>query len=378
MLSHNLKKAISLCAAVASVLFLSACTSATSSTPPSSLSTVSSAVSEANSWRMTQQSTVRKKSYEKVSAYQDFLALASPCGIIPGLKEGLVPQGMDFSESDGRLYISGYYIADLPSALVVLDSADNTFIAEYNLYNPDGSPFVSHVGGVAVTDTTLYVSAALDNDGSYSIAAIPLSELAKEGSHDLVVQQKITVPVSPSFLNYSQGILWLGNFYHPSQEYGLPTLLNQTTTSADGDYGCYILGYRLDASQALPKASDAAYPIPDFILAAPDRIQGMTMADDQTVWLSQSYGRKSDATLLAYDVALTEAPDTTLELGGKSIPAFVLDSSRKKAELTAMPMTEALASGLDGHIWVLFESGATKYSDGKNRTDCVWSLNPQQ
>ena len=43
-----------------------------------------------------------------------------------------------------------------------------------------------------------------------------------------------------------------------------------------------------------------------------------------------------------------------------------------------MPMTEALCTDPDGNVLVLFESGAMAYSDGKYRTDHVWSLNLSQ
>ena len=125
------------------------------------------------------------------------------------------------------------------------------------------------------------------------MAVFPLDQLHASGSHDVTVERTIPVPVSPSFLNYSRGILWMGNFCHPKADYNLSPELNFTTPSADGEYGCYIL-----------------------------------------------------------------------------------DSARQSEAMTVMPMTEALCLSPAG-VLVLFESGSSRYSDGKYRTDHVWEVKGQ-
>ncbi|MCI8423047.1 MAG: hypothetical protein HFF50_05905 [Lawsonibacter sp.] len=65
-----------------------------------------------------------------------------------------------------------------------------------------------------------------------------------------------------------------------------------------------------------------------------------------------------------------------MDVAGHSIPAYVLDSQRQVGNITAMPMTEGLCLSREGKILVLFESGSSRYSDGKYRTDHVWELTP--
>ena len=361
------------------LLLTAACSagSGSSSVPSAPSGNVSSAAEAEEGLRMTQTASVRKTTYEGKADFAEFLSVARADWIIPGLNESMIPQGMDYCEANGLVYISGYYTADtLPSTLVALDGESGEFVAEYYLYNADGTPFSSHVGGVAATETTLYVSAKLDSDGSYSIAALPLDQLPPEGSHQVTVEHTIPLPVSPSFLSACQGYLWVGNFYHPGADYGLSTGIHYTTASADGDYGCYILGYDLsggeDARLAVPEGGK--YALPDVVLAAPNKIQGMVLCADGTVTLSQSYGRKNNSALLRFDLSLKEQPDTTVNIAGQELPAYVLDSARARGSLTAMPMTEALADAPDGSILVLFESGASHYSNGRDRTDHVWRL----
>ena len=126
-----------------------------------------------------------------------------------------------------------------------MDTATGELTAEYILLNAGGTPFDGHVGGVAVSEDTLYVSGQKQN-GLYTICAIPLKDLPAEGSHEVKLEQTIPVPVSPSFLSCSHGYLWVGNFYHPGADYPLSDGMKYTTASADGeDYGCYIMGYDL-------------------------------------------------------------------------------------------------------------------------------------
>ena len=372
-------------AAATAVAVLTGCAAAAPSGSSNALSASSATITEDDgSLHMTQAGTVTSKTYEKKDTYAQFMACAAPFSTIPGLNQGMVPQGMGVCTANGRIYISGYFSEDakLPSAIVALDAKTGDFTAEYYLYNADGTAFTSHVGGVAVTDQTLYVSAKLDNDGSYSVAAIPLADLNETGSQKVTVQTVISVPVSPSFLNYSAGTLWVGNFYHPDKDYDLSPEINHTTATADGDYGCYIVGYDLSngGEEAFLAAAGGSYPTPDYILAAPDRIQGMTMLDNGIVVLSQSYGRKNDSNLLCYRLSLEDAPDTKTAVGSSGeVDTWVLDASRATKSVTAMPMTEAL-SAIPGEntCYVLFESGAMHYSDGKYRTDCLWKFTPDE
>ena len=110
---------------------------------------------------------------------------------------------------------------------------------------------------------------------------------------------------------------------------------------------------------------------------SPKRSQNVCARPGETVLLSQSYGRKNNSALLRYDLDLNQ-PDGSVPVGGSQVPAYILDSRVLREEITAMPMTEALATGPEGNVLVLFESGAMAYKDGKFRTDHVWSLKLSQ
>ena len=324
--------------------------------------------------RLTQESNVRKATYEDKDAYTDYLAIAEKLYIIPGLKQVLTPQGIAICPTTGRTYISAYSVDDVPSAVIVTEKDTNELVAEYYLYNADGTPFTSHVGGVALTDTHMYLSDTVDADGNYRIAAIPLAELPAEGAHNITVTETIVMAMSPSMLNYSNGYLWVGNFYYPKGKYELSPNMPFTTVANDGsEYGCYILGFDMSQGHSRLSSGDP-YPLPDVILTAPDRIQGITLTDTGKVVLSQSYGRANDSALLIYTLNPGEEPDLELTLNGQLIPAYLLDGNRLAQSINAIPMSEGLATTSDGKVLVLYESGAIRYEDGKHRTSYVWSM----
>lgn len=391
---YRKKAALAGVVAVLSAALLLASCGASSSVPASSAAASSepAAVSseaassepatEETGLTYTQNVMVVAEKYKEEAAFVDFLSKAEPTFLIPGLNQYTTPQGMDLCDETGILYISAYHMTDgKPSVIMAVDTASGEIVAEYNLYKAGGVAFDGHVGGIAVSEDTLYFSGQKNSNGDYTIVAIPLSELAAEGSHDITIEKTITVPVSPSFLNYSSGYLWVGNFYHPSVDsYQLSDGMLYTTTNADGEEcGCYIMGYDLSSGgEARMTVTDGdTYVQPDVVLVAPNKIQGAVIAND-TVTLSQSYGRKNNSHIYHYELSLAETLDTMVTVQGRDVPAYVLDSKRLLNDVEALPMTEALADAPDGSVYVLFESGSMHYVNGTFRTDRVWKINFEQ
>ena len=366
------RKAKALCAMGLAVLLLAGCGRTAAPAEPAA----SDVPDTAGTMIYSQTATVSAETYRDREEFGEYLDRAEPQFLIPGLAENLIPQGMDLCDATGILYISGYYSTKgNSSAIVAVDTATGKLVAEYRLKKPGDLPFDGHVGGVAVSDTTLYLSGTKDGQGCAAILAISLSSLPAEGSHEIVADHSIPVPVSPSFLSFSDGYLWVGNFYHPGADYGLSEGMDYTTPNAEGEeLGCYIMGYHMTGGdRGLAVAQGDSYAQPDVVLVAPNKIQGVVVQDG-TVTLSQSYGRKNNACLLRYSLNSSETPDTMVTVNGREVKAYLLDSARQTDAVTVMPMTEALADAPEGGIYVLFESGATHYANGTYRTDHVWKV----
>ena len=325
--------------------------------------------------RLSQSRTVYREIDREKAAYPEFFAKAEPFATIPGLKEGMTPQGMGVDQSSGKTFIASYAGDNLPSAVTVL-SADGQFSGERFLYRQNGEAFSGHVGGLAVAEDTLYLSDQLDHDGGFSIVPFFLGDFTEAGSRNLELSGSITLPVSPSFLNYSEGYLWVGNFYYPDAGYDLGGIMKETTPSDGEEMGTYILGYDLSSQGGarMRETGPDGYPVPDLVLAATDRIQGMTVLQDHSILLSQSYGRKNPSALLHYAAPEKEGQKTAFSVGSAKVEGYVLDSRLLLENITAPPMTEAVAALPGGIVQVNFESGAMRYDDGRDRTDQLWRM----
>ena len=320
----------------------------------------------------TQESVVENNNYTS-SVYSSFNKKATAEYVVPGLKQGFVPQGMDVWEAEGVLLISGYFkdTKNSQSSVIFAVSLDSgKLVGEYFLKNADGSYYTGHAGGLAVTPYNLYFS-----EGA-ALHRIPLSIIkALNGKGEISVVEKISVPVRASFCNYSDGILWVGDFYYGTS---YPTDEYRHMTNRDGKQYCaWSVGYYLaDSEDEFTDEkynANLPYATPDTVLSIDERIQGFAVVGDY-IALSQSYGRTSNSTVYLYkNVTKTEAAHTSVTLNGKSVPVWFLDSAALSEKYTTLPMSEGLAV-YNGELYILFESGASYYKDdgGKNPTDRVW------
>ncbi|MBQ4140764.1 MAG: hypothetical protein IJD70_05460 [Clostridia bacterium] len=322
-------------------------------------------------FKFTAESVLPSVSY---ITYTDFIRKADKSYLVPALAGKMIPQGMDIWEERGWLLISGYFpstdISDC-SILVAVDMNTGAYVGEYYLTNMDGTPHSSHAGGVAVTDKNVYIA-----NGS-KLYRVPLTELLKAGQcGKITIADEISVPVRASFCNYSGGYLWVGDFQystsHTTDEY------RHMTNREGKKYYAWTVGYELDESTENGLKAEAmvkdSFATPDVIFSMTERIQGFA-ATENTVALSQSYGRTNKSTIFLYENPIGDKAHKTTELNGKSVPVYFLDSKVPSVSVTAPPMSEGLAVA-DGDLYILFESAADKYANGggKDPTENVWKM----
>lgn len=324
--------------------------------------------------------------------YSDFLDVSEPFALTPGLEENIAPQGMDVCDETGNIYMSGYFktvaanpfVEDKtatagPTVIAVMDE-EGTLIAEYVMYEEDGSPLTSHMGGVAVSDDTLFFSynQGTDENGglTYFLATIPLDRLPTSGHYDVRLSNSgiYQLPIQPSYLNYSNGTLWVGNFYNANKTYPAPTCLGTT----DG-HGSYLLGYEMESgTERLEKAEGHQFAMPDVMYVLEDKqYQGGVVLDDGRIVLSRSYGRNNDSYIRVFNPSNDAAYTTTVDLDGQDYQVPVLAGACKEKEVKIIPLSEGICmnpSGGDTDILILLESGSIVYADGRVGSDYIWSM----
>ena len=317
----------------------------------------------------TQRSVVTSGDYQ---GYGDYTEFAKPEFLIPGLSEGFIPQGMDVWAEKSLLLISGYFKNTFysPSSVIfAIDIDSGEYVNHYHIKNPDGTYHTGHAGGIAVTTKNLFIS----NDEK--LLRIPLSQISELGSSEsVIIAEEISVPVSASFCNYSRGMLWVGDF-HNEDHYPTPKW-RHITDDMDKEYAAWAIGYSLNDSESeiseKTSGNHISYATPDVVLAIPDHIQGITVTEGN-IFLSQSYGRKNDSSILIYDNRINTATADNVELNGERIPVWFLSDT--VSSYNAPPMSQALTV-YDGILLILYESGASYYRlfGAKAPTDHVWGI----
>ena len=278
----------------------------------------------------------------------------------PGLKEGLIPQGITYWPEEDWVLIAGYRDDGGRSAIIALDNKTGEIVKEVHLNNVNGSEYNGHAGGVCVTEKNIFVA------NSNRLFRISLDTFrALPASSECAFEEEIPVPSRASYCAYADGILWVGEFQYGAD---YQTDKSHKVTSLDGMYRAWICGYELtdETENELRTESvggrDGATP--DYILATTERIQGMTIRNNQ-IYLSQSYGRKNPSTIFRYSNVMEGKQHKTAKLNGAEVPIWCLDSRSVNGMLDAPAMTECLCT-VDDSVYVLFESGANKYMDPSN------------
>ena len=279
------------------------------------------------------------------AAYSRFREAGELSVLIPGLKEGFVPQGITYLPKDDVFLFAGYSGGDDNSALLAVSRTTGELVKQVKLNNTDGSKYTGHAGGVCATETDIYVSNA------HKLLRISMDKYeALSASAFCAFDEEIEVPVNASYCSYAEGVLWVGEFQYGGD---YPTDASHRVSTADGLQRAWNCGYRI--------REDQDFSAPDYVLSVTERIQGMTTMDGK-IYLSQSYGRRNDSLIYCYRNVLASDPAQNVQIGGRDVPLWILDKTVREEALLCPPMTECLCTTEEG-IYVVFETAALTYMD---------------
>ena len=289
-----------------------------------------------------------------------FLKRAETGFVVPGLAEGLIPQGICYDDAHGVYLISGYFEDDTPSQICVVNKA-GTFTGSVGVITPGGKRSTGHFGGVAVYRDWVYVA----NTENLYVLSLPEILAADADFVQAKAALKTCLPVT-SGAEVANGVLWLTQFTENS---------GKSVKAADPVYQTKF-GHKLYArADGYVLDADAPYgireshlidgvAIPDKAIAIPNEVQGMTFLPDGAPVFSCSYGRGMRSfVLLCKDVTDRKA-DETLTFGAAQVPLWYCRLVDRKATITAPPMLQEVCVGPDGRLCFLSESGAAKYRLG--------------
>jgi hypothetical protein len=284
-----------------------------------------------------------------------FLQKSKQGPIVPALKQNAVPQGIAFLEDKNWILVSHYREDGKPSLLSVIDAATGILIKVIELYKNETTPYTGHAGGITASNKHIWISSDKD------VYLLNAEDIIKaENGAKLTFAGSVKSDTRASFTTYADGVIWIGEFAHGSE---YPTDTSHYLTNRDGkENKAWAVGYKLDPETDLPIQKPSMGPgpaVPDYILSLPDNIQGMCMVND-SIWLSQSYGRNSASTLYSIKNSVTEKPHTKVTIGKSEVPVWFLDNKNLTDKMELPPMSEGIFES-NGNLHILFESGATKY-----------------
>ncbi len=282
---------------------------------------------------------------------------------VPGLFEGIIPQGMCYDESTGYFLITGYYEdSAFPSMIMCVDAKSGKLISYHPLKTVEGELYYGHACGIASSRNTIYITS------SGECCTLPVTELesAKNGT-PLQFTSRFKLNTLGSFACIHNNTLWTGDFIE-SDDSERQKISDVTTLSSGETFYAFCEGYILE--DGLPSVdkinSDSNGYIPDYMLAIPEQVQGMAFTKTDKIVFSTSYGRKNNSLLYVYEDVLITEKSGTKTIDGKSIDLYACSNELLETKIIAPPMAEGLAEHPDG-IYIVFESGAAKYRNGNGK-----------
>ena len=265
---------------------------------------------------------------------------------MPGLSDGFVGQGLDYLEEEA--FITCGYNAKKGQCSLVYYVDKNGKSRCTKLKNADGTNYTGHTGGIAHYKEYFYITG---DDGCDVFA---LSDLL-EGRSESVKLGEIKTFMNPAYCNVYDGRFYTGTFYRAGN-YETPDWQRITTPAGDKNTAV-ITVFDIDDG-----AADTFYVSPSPVAAYSTRglVQGMTFTEDRIV-LSASYGLAASHLYFYGNSGISSGQ---LNLNGKNIPLYYLDSAALVDTVKAPPMSEEIVY-LNGRIYIMNESASNKYIFGK-------------
>ena len=323
--------------------------------------------------RITQTKIILQSEINEKEEFEEFLNEFSPSFTVPGLLEGVIPQGICYNALLDSYIISNYYEdGAFPSVITIVNAETGKLEKALFLQYDDGTDYTGHAGGVACSDEYIFIS----SDGQ--CFTISLEAIIKAENYERIrFESNFKLNTKGSFAAFSDDILWFGDFIESDDKTkGSSTL---TTTLDNGEtFYAYCEGYILE--NGLPKfkrinSTQTGY-IPDYYIAIPEQVQGMAFSKTGDIIFSTSYGRKNNSEIHIYKDILISERVGTIDIDGNIIDLLACNNENKEKTITALPMSEGMTQSKYG-VTLIFESGAEKYRQhrGKLPVDTTYIAN---
>lgn len=283
--------------------------------------------------------------------------------LIPGLSDGLVPQGYAYvAEED--VYLQCGYMTDGESAsrIYVTDAQNTKETVFVELYTADGQPYTGHTGGITAAGSFVWL--ANDGEGDDNcVWVMSLDEiLAAENGGKITLTVSFPSETRAACCFAGDEYLWVGEF-NDGEKY--VTDAGHKFAVSGGENFALVCAYKLDPASPYGVAftENDGQPVftPSLALSVTNLVQGFTRTPEGFA-LSTSYGLGVSHIYFHKDVT-KDAPDASILINGIDVPVYYLDADSLTDDLSLPPMSEEIFVK-DGKLYVLLESACKKYIFG--------------
>lgn len=306
------------------------------------------------------QSTIQK--FDDLQNYQEFALKSMNGAIIPGIMEGIIPQGICFIAEKDIILITGYHKGGASSVIFMVDRDDQKLVKSVLLVNEAGMPFDGHVGGIASDGGNVWIAS---ERSVYTFTYEELEMVPNMGTVKIV--EEIRCSVKADYICYTDSYLLVGEYnYAPFYR----TDSSHTVSTDTGEkYSALVVGYSLNEEGTIIESAE-------FAVGVPDKVQGIAIRNDGSIIVSSSFWCFEDSTLMCYSGV--EAGNTSIILAGKEVPIYYLNDQCLLWKLCMPSMSEGIAL-VDDNCYILFENAALLYSwYSKNQICNVKILNMKE
>lgn len=294
--------------------------------------------------------------------------------IIPGLKEGFIPQGIFYEQENDIFLISGYYKSKAQPSRIILVDGDGTFIKSVGCKGKVNKAF-GHFGGIAVYKDNVYIATT----GVTHV--LSLSDiLAADDDAYVPIRAELYTDTTCSYVNVCNGVLYIGEF----TDITIEDIKGATNIYKDkwgqtyySRCNAFILDENSDWGIKADKIDADNNMVPDFALTSPFKVQGMTrLSDGKIVYTASSTAITNSRVYLYEDVTKGE-PDKIIKVAGQDVPLYYCSKNERIAQYRVPTYLEEITVHPDGSVYIITESAAAPYAvQSKNPIDYVirWDI----
>lgn len=304
---------------------------------------------------------------------RDFYANSEEGFVIPGLKEGFVPQGIFYEKEHDIFLISGYYKEKAQPSRIILVDGEGNFVKSVGCKGKVNKA-TGHFGGIAVFKDNVYIATTSVTH------VLSLSKILEADDDTYVpIEAELYTDTTCSYVNVCGGILYIGEFTDINF-----TDIKEATNIYRAKNGevyysrvnAFILDENSEWGIKADKIDSEGNMIPDFALTSPFKVQGMSVLDDGRILYTASSTPITNSRAYLYEDVTKGEPDKIITVGGQDVPLYYCQNKDRVAQYRLPTYVEETTVYPDGSVYAITESAAWCYAEASiNPIDNVLKWN---